>query len=233
MAPINNGRIEHVAERQNILLFDRMVAYHIVNGINIPIDASDFYKKLDETFVKRDDMYFLPNQVNEYDMARLTTDIEPVQFTFIVSNEKTAIAWLYQQLSDEYNGPMSYSEIQPLFMKEIKMVDKYEIIPELQTILEENFIQNEDGKWYVPDLKCEGDLAKLREKKLLREFDGYLQHKGKIKQCRLEVLKVGFSKLWKEKKYSEIVDISDRLPSSVIQDNSDLLMYYDLSLSRK
>lgn len=61
----HNGKLDIISERQAYLLFDRMVAYHIVNGIPVPLDASDFYKGLDERFIKRDGMYFLPDQVNE------------------------------------------------------------------------------------------------------------------------------------------------------------------------
>lgn len=43
-----------------------MVAYHIMNGISVPLDATDFYRGLDEKFMKRDGMYFLADQVNEY-----------------------------------------------------------------------------------------------------------------------------------------------------------------------
>lgn len=229
---LNGEKIEIVAERQGYLLFDRMVAYHIMRGIAVPIDASEFYKGLDEKFLKRDGMYFLADQVNEYDTARIQNDVEPIQFSFIVSNEKTAIAWLYQQLSDEYGGAKTYSEIQPKFMQEVKSVDKFEAMPELQTLLEENFLQDDGGKWYVPDVTKEGDVAKLREKKLLKEFEGYLQSKGKLKLFRSEAIRVGFSKLWKDKNYQAIVNLAERLPEQTIQEDPNLLMYYDISLSR-
>ena len=44
---VKNDRIEVVAERQAYLLFDRMVAYHIMQGIPVPLDATDFYRGLD------------------------------------------------------------------------------------------------------------------------------------------------------------------------------------------
>ena len=229
---IKNGKIEIVSERQGYLLFDRMVAYHIMNGIPVPIDATDFYRGLDEKFLKRDGMYFLPDQVNEYDTARIKTDVEPIQFSFFVTNEKTAISWLYQQLSDEYDGPQTYAQIQPKFMQEVKAVDKYEDMPELQIILEENFLQDEKGRWYIPDITKEGDVAKLREKNLLKEFEGYLTTKGKLKLFRSEAIRVGFSKLWKEKNYKAIVDLADRLPEATVQEDPNILMYYDISLSR-
>ena len=115
-------------------------------------------------------MYFLPDQINEYDAARMRMDIEPMQYALFVTNEKSAISWLYQQLSEEYGGPQTYAQLQPKFMQEVKAVDRYEEIPELQVILEENFLQDEEGRWYIPDRTKAGDIARLREKNLLREL---------------------------------------------------------------
>lgn len=224
----NDGKIDLLEERQAYLLFDRMVAYHVMNGMPVPIDAVDFYKGLEERFLKRDNMFFLADQVNEYDTARIKMDVAPVQLSFVVTNEKTAIGWLYQQLDE----PQTYADIQPKFMKEVKTVDKYEAIPELATILEENFLQDENGKWYIPDVTKEGDVAKLREKKLIKEFEGYMQSKGKLKLFRSEAIRAGFSMLWKDKNYKAIVDIAQRLPEQTIQEDQNLLMYYDISLGR-
>lgn len=226
---VDNGSIEPIAERQAYLLFDRMVAYHVTQGIPVPLDATDFYHGLDERFIKRDDMYFLPDQVTEYDTARLKMDVEQVEAALIVTNEKTAIGWLYALLGPK---PMTYQEIQPKFMQAMKTVDRYEDMPELAVLLEENFLQDGKGRWYVPDTKKEGDVAKLREKSLLREFDGYLKTKGKLKLFRSEAIRAGFSKLWKDKNYQGIVDIAERLPTQTVQDDPNLLMYYDISLSR-
>ena len=225
---VKGSKIELIAERQAFLLFDRMVAYHIMQGIPVPLDATDFYKGLDEKFLKRDGMYFLPDQVNEYDTARIVNEVEAVQFSFFVTNEKTAISWLYQQLDE----PQTYAELQPKFMQEVKSVDRYEDMPELAVLLEENFLQDEKGCWYIPDVTKEGDVAKLREKKLWKEFEGYMNSKGKLKLFRSEAIRVGFSRLWKDKNYQAIVGISNRLPEQTIQEDSNLLMYYDISLGR-
>jgi DNA modification methylase len=225
---IKNGKIELIAERQAFLLYDRMVAYHIMNGIAVPLDATDFYKGLDERFLKRDGMYFLADQVNEYDTARIVNDVEPIQFELFVTNEKSAIAWLYQQLET----PQTYAELQPKFMQEIKAWDKFEVRPELAVLLEENFLQDEEGRWYIPDITKAADVAKLREKKLLKEFEGYLATKGKLKLFRTEAIRVGFAKLWADKNYKLIVETAERLPEKVIQEDDKLLMYYDISLGR-
>ena len=229
----NNGKLDIVAERQAFLLFDRMVSYHIMQGYAVPLDATDFYKGLDERFLKRDGMYFLSDQVNEYDMARSTMEVENIQFSLFVSDEKSAIGWLYQQLDENSgNGRMTYAELQPKFMQELKAVDKREKMPELMEILEENFLKDDDGKWYIPDLTKSGDLAKLREKNLLKEFQSYLESKGKLKVFRSEAIRAGFSKLWKDKDYKSIVAVAERLPEQTIQEDPNLLMYYDISLSR-
>ena len=128
---------------------------------------------------------------------------------------------------DEYG---TYAEIQLTWL--VKAVDKYEEMPELQVILEENFIKDDNGRWYIPDVTKEGDVAKLREKNLIKEFEGYMASKGKLKSFRSEAIRVGFSKLWKEKNYKAIVDLADRLPDATVQEDPNILMYYDISLSR-
>lgn len=223
-----NGKIEIITERQAFLLYDRMVAYHIMSGLTVPIDSSDFYRELDNRFLKRDGMYFLPDQINEYDTARIKSDVEDTQLSFAVTNEKMAIEWLYYQLAE----PKTYSEIQPKFMQDSKTTDKYETIPELTVLLEENFLMNEKGQWYIPDITKEADVAKLREKKLLKEFEGYLARKGKLKKVRSEAIRVGFAKLWADKNYKLIVETAERLPEQVVQEDDKLLMYYDISLGR-
>lgn len=227
------GEIEIISERQAYLLWDRMVAYHIMHGIAVPLDATDFYAGLDERFLKRDNMYFLPNQVNEYDLVRATCNVENLQFSLFVSDEKSAIGWLYQQLDENSgDGPQTYQVLMPKFMQELKAVDKREKMPELSVILEENFLKDEEGRWYIPDLTKSGDIAKLREKNLLKEFQEYQATKGKLKVFRSEAIRAGFAKLWKDKDYQAIVTMAERLPEETIQEDSNLLMYYDISLSR-
>lgn len=227
------GQIEILSERQAFLLWDRMVAYHIMSGIAVPLDATDFYTGLDERFLKRDNMYFLPNQVNEYDLARSTSEVQNIQFALFISDEKSAIGWLYQQLDENSGmGRQTYAELMPKFMQELKAVDKREKMPELMVILEENFLKDENGRWYIPDVTKTGDIAKLREKNLLKEFQEYLDSKGKLKVFRSEAVRVGFAKLWKDKNYQAIVNVAERLPEQTVQEDPNLLMYYDISLSR-
>jgi hypothetical protein len=200
-----------------------------MNEIPVPLDSADFYKGLNKRFLQRDGMYFHNGQINEYDTARIENDVDVIQFELFVTNEKTAIAWLYQRLGIE---PQTYQDLQPQFMQEVKTIDKHEVIPELSVLLDENFLQDERGKWYVPDLTKAADVALLREKKLLKEFEGYLATSGKLRSFRSEAIRTGFAKLWAEKNFKLITETAKRLPETVISEDDKLLMYVDLSAER-
>jgi DNA modification methylase len=217
-----NGKLEIIAERQAFLLFDRMVAFHVQNGIAVPLDAGDFYKGLKERFIERDGMYFLPDQVNEYDEKRIRMDVDNGQLSLYVTDEKTAIQWLYRELQT----PQTYQELQPKFVRELHQF-KYEKMPELGAILEENFLQREDGRWYIPDVNKASDLAKLREKRLVKEFEEYTSGTGKLKVFRMEAVRAGFDQCWKRREFQTIVRVAKRLPESVIQEDPAILMYVD------
>jgi hypothetical protein len=225
----HDNRLEIVAERQNYLLFDRMVAFHVQRGIQVPLSGSEFYAGLRQRFSERDGMYFLPDQVIEYDRARLLAKgVE--QLELFVSDEKSAIQWVRLQLSSE---PMTYQELQPLYMREAQRVwDKHEQPLELQLILDQCFIKGSGAKWRVPDPKKEGDLEVLRNRALLKEFQQYLDSKGKLKVVRTEALRVGFRECWQHQDYTSIVQLARRVPDAVIQEDQALLMYFDNALMR-
>ena len=63
---------EVIAERQNYLLFDRMVAFHVQRGVIVPLSAAEIYAGLSQRFAEREGMYFLSEQVAEYDKKRIT-----------------------------------------------------------------------------------------------------------------------------------------------------------------
>lgn len=51
-----DGQAEAIAERQNYLLFDRMVAFHIQRGVTLLLSASEFYAGLLQRFSEREGM---------------------------------------------------------------------------------------------------------------------------------------------------------------------------------
>ena len=88
-----DDRAEVILERMNYLLFDRMVAYHVQRGVTVPLSASEFYAGLVQRFPERDGMYFLPEQVAEYDKKRITVK-DVLQLQLFVMDRSSAIQWL-------------------------------------------------------------------------------------------------------------------------------------------
>jgi hypothetical protein len=223
------GRVEIIAERQDYLLFDRMVAFFVERNHAVPMSAGEFFSTLRERFSERDGMFFLPDQAAEYEVKRLEAG-ELEQLELFVSDEKSAIQWLRKQLSDR---PIRYQELQPLYMKEAQRVwEKHEQPLELQTILDQNFLHDEQGQWRIPDAKSEADLEHVRNKALLKEFQQYMDAKGKLKVVRTEALRAGFKECWQKQDYRIIVEMAKRVPETVVQEDQALLMYFDNALMR-
>ena len=192
------NRAEVVAERLGYLLYDRMVAFHVQRGVTVPLSSAEFLAGLAQRFIERDGMYFLPEQVVEYDRKRMTTT-EIKQLDLFVTDESSAIQWLRQQLTIK---PQTFQELHPQFLREIGGWEKHEATLELSALLEENFLcyngqeatpgpihgylsttfkelrnlpkddpalrQKGKDRWYVPDPNKASDLEKLRERGLLR-----------------------------------------------------------------
>jgi len=259
----NNGQAEVIAERQNYLLFDRMVGFHVQRGVTVPLSAAEFYAGLEQRFPPRDSMYFLPDQAAEYDKKRMTVK-EILQLQLFVSDEASAIQWLKQQLTKK---PQTFQDIHPQFLKEIGGWQKHEKPMELSELLEQNFLRY-DGKgevpsqihgylssnfkelrnlakdvsalkakgkdrWYVPDPNKAGDLEKLRERSLMREFEEYRESKQKrLKVFRFEAVRAGFKKAWQERDYATIIAVAHKIPDKILQEDPKLLMWYDQALTR-
>ncbi len=259
-----DGQAEIIAERQNYLLFDRMVAFHVQRGVTIPLSAAEFYAGLVQRFSERDGMYFLSEQVTDYDKKRMTVR-EVLQLQLYVTDESSAIQWLKQQLLKK---PQTFQELHPQFLKEIGGWQKHEKPLELSVILEQNFLRY-DGKgevpnqihsylstnfkelrnlskdeeslrakgkdrWYVPDPNKAGDLEKLRERSLLKEFEDYRTSSQKrLKVFRLEAVRAGFKKAWQERDYATIIAVAEKIPENILQEDPKLLMWYDQAVTRK
>jgi DNA modification methylase len=258
-----NGKVEIIAERQNYLLYDRMVAFHVQRGVMVPLSAAEFYQGLNQRFKEQDGMYFLPDQFAEYDKKRMKVR-EIQQLELFVLDEASAIQWLKQQLASK---PQTFQEIHPQFMKEIVGWQKHEKPLELLELLQQNFLRydgtgkvptqihsylssnfkdlrnlsKEDpalqakakDRWYVPDPNKAGDLEKLRERALLKEFEEYRTSKQKrLRVFRLEAVRAGFKKAWIERDYQTILDVAKKIPAKVLQEDPKLLMWYDQALTR-
>lgn len=197
------GAFGVVPDRTDQVLFDRMVGFHLQRAIAVPIGSAEFFGGLETRYAKRDGMYFLPDQVAEYDRRR--TSVSALrQLSLFVNDEASAIQWVRQQLQDK---PQGFQELQPLFLRELQAWAKHEKTVELKLILDQGFlyydgrgpvpsqvhsylstnfkdlrnldkadprlVEKARDRWYVPDPNKQADLEQLRERTLLKEFQEY------------------------------------------------------------
>jgi len=221
-----------IVERSPKILYDRMIAYYVQHGYPVPMDAQEFQQGLRDRFIERDGMFFTADQVVEYDEKRKTTDgFAPMGI--IVSDEANGIQWLKNFLRDE---PKTYQQIQPEWMQAINGVRKDDVLPELQDILQENFIKEDDGRWRLANSHDRTDLEKLRNIALLKEFKKYAEQarlpKAHIKQARIEALRAGFKNCYMHNDFETIVVVGDKIPRSMRDEDEVLLQYYDIALNK-
>ena len=219
------GMARVIRERQPDRLWDRMVAYHVAHGISVPIaTTAEFNAGLDEKFLKRDGMYFLPGQTETYERFLLTVRGVEQQSLFITS-EATAIQWLRDRLS---RRSLTYAEIQPDFFAEAQAgAAEWDELPDLRVMLDENFVQDEgSGRWRAPDSRKAADMEQVKTRAFLREFGRYAEGKGRLTQARGEVLRAGFKEAWGRRDFALIIAVGGRLPEDAFADDSTLLYYY-------
>lgn len=253
--------LQFVPERDPRILFDQMVAFFVRKGYPVPISSQEFQIGLSQRFIERDGMYFLSEQVSEYDRKKMASS-ELKQLDMFVSDEASAIQWLRQLIKDK---PQTFSDINPQFMQQLGGWSKNEIVLDLRELLSQNFLcydgqdkvpdqihsylssnwkelrnlaKNDPAlvakakdRWYLPDPNKAGDLEKLREKSLLKEFEEYKAAKKKLKVFRIEAVRVGFKKLWEQQEFAALIAVAEKLPNNVLEEDPVLLMYYDQAVT--
>ncbi|OYP42473.1 DNA methyltransferase [Prevotella sp. P4-119] len=221
-----------VVERNPKILYDRLISYYVQKGFAIPMDAQEFQRGLHERYAERDGMFFTATQVVEYEEKKLKAP-EFVPMGIMVSDEANGIEWLKNELR---NKPQTRQDIFTNWTKAIAGVRKGDVIPELDTLLEENFIQNEDGTWRLANVNDDVDLEKLRTKALLKEFKLYLEvcrkPRGKLKDVRVEAVRAGFKQCYSDKNFADIILVGDRIPQNLLTEDEILLQYYDIASSK-
>jgi len=125
----------------------------------------------------------------------------------------------------------------PDFRIATQSIRKGDTLPELQEILHENFIQESDNRWRTPNPNEAKDREALRSKVLMKEFNEYLTiinkpKAKKLKEVRVEALRIGFKNCWEKKDFKSIVVLSDMIPPNILLEDEQLLMYYDIAKDR-
>lgn len=258
-----DGAIDVLAERQDYMLYDRMVAFHLQRNVSVPLSAAEFYAGLDSRYRKHDDMYFLADQEDSYQHKREKAG-RVNQFELMPLDESSTIQWLRQRLDKR---PSTYQDLHPDFTRLSAGWARHEKPVELSDVLEQNFLRYDGNgdvpsqihaylssnykdfrnkpkddeelrhkakdRWFVPDPNKLQDLEAKREKQLLVEFDELLASKDKhFKQPRHEVIRAGFKRAWGQKDYATIKAMAAKIPDEVIQEDQQLLMWYDMAMTR-
>jgi len=260
---LQGNLLQFIPERDPRILFDQVVAYYVRKGYPVPIDSGAFQFGLKQRFIERDGMFFLPEQVAEYDRKKMLSGGMTSNLELFVKDESSMIEWLRYTLKQK---PQTFSDLNPQFMQQLGGWSKNELQLDLRELLNQNFLMYEGNgpvpeqihaylstnwkemrnlakddpilvtkakdRWYVPDPNKAGDLEKLREKSLLKEFETYKAEKKKLKVFRLEALRAGFKKAWQDRDYQTIVDIANKIPNTVLEEDPKLLMWYDQATTR-
>lgn len=225
-----------VIERSPKILYDRMLSFFLMRNIPIPMDAAEFQARLAQRYRVSDGMVFTASQLAEYETLKKKLGItSQLSLAFdAIYSESEAIAWLKDKLEAT---PLKRQDLYTDFRKANASTRKGEKELELSVLLEENFIEEPDGRWRVPDPNEAKDREALRTKALLREFTQYQEalSSGKVKKLkdvRLEALRAGFRSSWEKKDWSAIVTMADKVPQNLLMEDEQLLMYYDIAKDR-
>lgn len=250
-----------VHERDPRILFDQMVAYYVRNGFPVPISSSEFQTGLAQHFIERDGMYFLPEQAAKYDRKKMTKQVfqatlfvsdeaSAIQWLRQLIKGKPQTFQDINPLFMQELGGWSKNE-QELDLRELLNQNflcydgKGEVPSQIHSYLSTNWpemrnrskedpalVAKAKDRWYMPDPNKTGDLEKLREKSLLKEFEEYKQAKKKLKVFRLEAVRAGFKKAWQERDYGTIIGVAEKIPNNILEEDSKLLMWYDQAVTR-
>jgi len=233
---IKDQKTTAVIERSPKILYDRMLSFFLMRNLPIPIDAAEFQQKLAQRYRTCDGMIFTADQLAEYEAQKRKLGISN-QITFVfdaIYSESEAIAWLKEKLEET---PAKRQDLYTDFRKANAATRKGEKELELSVLLDENFIEDSEGRWRVPDHNEAKDREALRTKARLKEFNQYLEALGsgkvkKIKDVRIEALRVGFRYCWEKKEWATIVNLGDKVPQNLLMEDEQLLMYYDIARDR-
>ncbi len=215
-------------ERTEQMLYSKLLAQYIQNGFEVRMDASEFYEMLRDNFEERDGYWFNKDQIEDYEKkSNLKNKLDGEDFNQTIlgiSDEKSAIIWLAQFLQSS----KTYDEIFIEFSK--NLLTSTDKIPELKTILDENFT-TEGGKYQLPSDMERKEKEEVREKRLMKEFNEILEEtkksKRKIKEVRKEALLHGLMKLYQEKDVEKIKLLGGRLDRKIIDSDDDISAIID------
>jgi hypothetical protein len=253
--------IHLLPERTAKVLFDRMVAWYIRHNKPVPMSASEFHELLKLNFSIVDGMFFLPEQKIKYQEKRSKVNKFKQIEIFVNNEASTIdwlkVLLLTKPMTEQEIQPLFLKEI-ITWEKNEKQLELFEVLvqnflkyegeddvpSQIHSYLSTNFkdtrgLEKDDvslkaraiGRWYIPDSRKVRDIEKLRLRSLLNEFKIYKETKVKVKQPRAEALRAGFNASWENQDFQTILNIAEKIPPAVIQEDEKLLMFYDNALT--
>lgn len=180
------GRVQVLPDRTPQMLLDRMIAFHVQRGFAVPLSAAEFNEGLTQRFAERDGMYFLSEQVAEYDRKR-TSAAELEQMQLFVTDESSAIQWLRRELRER---PQAFQDLQPQFMQETRGWAKHETPLDLRILLQQNFLCY-DGQEEVPSqihAYLSSNFKELRGNPAFLRQSGLVSHSGGLSWSESQTL---------------------------------------------
>lgn len=216
-----NNLIEVIDERLNYNLLECAKAFLTQRGAVMPLSAPEFYTGLELQFPARDDMYFLGEQVFEYDKRRIKAEgLQPTKPQFV--DEAKAIHWLQAQL---FREPQTMQEIHANFKGLLLWAEEDQRL-DLDNLLAQNF-RYYQGRWQLPE---PGELQKLASERrtiLLEKFQEFRHSKSEIKPSLVEVVRTGFEQALKDNEFKTIIEMTTEIPYQTLMEYPDLMLFYD------
>lgn len=255
-----------ISERDPRILYDRMVAYYVRKNRRIPMNSADFQQGL-RRFPERDGMHFLPDQAVQYDRSKLVFSEPPQFSLYVydeasaiqwlrnlLKNKPQTFADINPQFMQQLSGWSKNEkqlDLRELLSQNFLLYEGKGPVPEqIHSYLSSNWkdcrnlskespqlMAKAKDRWYIPDPNKATDLEKLREKALLKEFDGYLaqiveEPRKKLREFRMEAVRAGFKKAWQEQNYQTIITVAERIPATILEEDDKLTMWYSMAQTR-
>ncbi len=257
VAKMKGGALAAVPERDPRILFDKVVAYYFLNGLSIPVSAGEFQEGLRARFTEEDGMFFLPEQHAEYmkRKAKAAAPVQDELFvsdeTTAIAWLRRRLKekpQTYQSVNPDFMQQLNAwnkfetpLELSVLLEQNFLCYDGRGPVPnaihaylstqyhELRNLPDDSPALREKAKdlWYVPNPADAAEVERMRERALLREFEGYRAERGKIRQPRLEALRIGFQRACEAHDWKTVMDVARRLPPEMVETDEKLLRYYD------
>ena len=259
---LQGALLQFIPERDPRILFDQMVAFYVRKGYLVPISSQEFQNGLAQRFIERDGMVFLSDQVAEYDRKKMTSGEMPQMSLFVsdevsaiqwlrqlIKKKPQIFSDINPQFMQQLGGwskNEAQLDLRDLLHQNFLCYDGRGPVPEqIHAYLSSNWkdlrnlskddpalIAKARDRWYVPAPNKAGDLERLREKALLKEFEEYKQAKKKLRGPRLEAVRAGFKKAYQERDYDTIIALAEKIPNDVLEKDPKLLLFYSQAVTR-